>query len=158
MMVTLPPLPSFFGTEVFSVPRSSLPVKPIAEPFLAGMSGLTTVPATYAGSSFRAFFPEVVPSREVFSDPPQAASSGIPPATAAVTAAEEARKLLRLGVEAEFGVIASTLRGAHQDTRRWAVGCGVSTGTGCAEAVLGGIRTRPGGGSLSRSASMLLRD
>ncbi|GHK02211.1 hypothetical protein SY2F82_40080 [Streptomyces sp. Y2F8-2] len=58
---------------------------------------------------------EVVPSRESLSEPPQAASSGIPPATAAVATAVEARKLLRLGPEeavAEFGVIASTLRGA----------------------------------------------
>ncbi|GAA3890781.1 hypothetical protein GCM10023084_49210 [Streptomyces lacrimifluminis] len=63
--------------------------------------------------------PEVVPSLEPPSEPPQAASSGIPPATAAVTTALEARKLLRLGAEAEvFGVIASTLRGAQQDTRR----------------------------------------
>jgi hypothetical protein len=37
-----------------------------------------------------------------------------------VATAVEARKLLRLGEEgAEFGVIASTLHGAHQDIRRW---------------------------------------
>ncbi|GLP71670.1 hypothetical protein TUSST3_82890 [Streptomyces sp. TUS-ST3] len=65
-----------------------------------------------------AAFPDVVPSRESPSEPPQAESNGIPPATAAVATAVEARKLLRLGPEgpeegaAAFGVIASTLRGA----------------------------------------------
>ncbi|GGK49144.1 hypothetical protein GCM10010094_06700 [Streptomyces flaveus] len=77
--------------------------------------------ATKAGRIFFASLPDVVPSREPLSEPPQAESSGIPPATAAVATAVEARKLLRLGpeeAEAEFGVIASTLHGAHQDTRR----------------------------------------
>src|SRR5262245_25387527 len=111
MTVSFPPLPSFLGTEVFRPPRSSLPVKPIAEPFFAGMSGLTTLPATYAGSSFAAPLPPEDPPPDVLSDPPQAASSGIPPATAAVATAVEARKLLRLGpaepeeAEAAFGVI-----------------------------------------------------
>ncbi|GGT90445.1 hypothetical protein GCM10010256_58030 [Streptomyces coeruleorubidus] len=71
--------------------------------------------ATYAGRIFFASFPEVVPSCPPPPDPPQAESSGIPPATAAVATAVEARKLLRLGpeeAEAAFGVIASTLHGA----------------------------------------------
>jgi hypothetical protein len=115
MMVTLPPLPSFFATDVLSVAMSSGAVKPIDEPFLDGMSGCTTLLATKAGRIFFASLPDVVPSRDLLSEPPQAASSGIPPATAAVTTAVEARKLLRLGAEeAEeaFGVIASTLHGA----------------------------------------------
>ncbi|GHD67780.1 hypothetical protein GCM10010317_071100 [Streptomyces mirabilis] len=70
-----------------------------------------------------ALLPADVPPPEPLSEPPQAASSGIPPATAAAATAVEARKLLRLGAEeaevAVFGVIASTLRGAQQDTRRW---------------------------------------
>ncbi|GAA3995018.1 hypothetical protein GCM10022232_34160 [Streptomyces plumbiresistens] len=78
------------------------------------MSGTTTVDATKAGRSFSAAFPEVVPSLLPLCPPPQAASKGIPPATAAVATAVEARKLLRLGAEeaAAFGVIASTLHGA----------------------------------------------
>ncbi|GEC06061.1 hypothetical protein SSP24_37160 [Streptomyces spinoverrucosus] len=61
-----------------------------------------------------AAFPDVAPSRFPLSEPPQAVSSGIPPATAAVATAVEARKLLRLGpAEAAFGVIASTLHGTH---------------------------------------------
>ncbi|GAA3216787.1 hypothetical protein GCM10020256_19310 [Streptomyces thermocoprophilus] len=86
--------------------------------------------ATYAGSSFLASLPDVVPSRDFVSEPPQAASSGIPPATAAAATAEEARKLLRLGAEGEaaFGVIASTLHGAPGHPAV-AVGCGVFTGT-----------------------------
>jgi hypothetical protein len=88
------------------------------EPFLDGMSGVTTLLATYVGRIFFAFLPDVVPPPDPLSEPPQAASSGIPPATAAVATAVEARKLLRLGPdgpvegEAAFGVIASTLRGA----------------------------------------------
>ncbi|GAB2460779.1 hypothetical protein GCM10027162_65180 [Streptomyces incanus] len=75
--------------------------------------------------------PEVVPSREPLSAPPHAASNGIPPATAAVATAVEARKLLRLGPEEveAFGVIASTLHGAPGHPAA-AVGCGVFTGTG----------------------------
>src|SRR5690349_12284523 len=93
MTVSFPPLPSLLGTEVFRPPR-------------------------YAGSSFAAPLPPEDPPPDVLSDPPQAASSGIPPATAAVATAVEARKLLRLGpaepeeAEAAFGVIASTLHGA----------------------------------------------
>ncbi|GAA3198988.1 hypothetical protein GCM10010451_56880 [Streptomyces virens] len=93
---------------------------------------MTTLLATYAGRIFSASLPEVVPSREPPSDPPHAASSGIPPATAAVATAEEARKLLRLGPEeagAAFGVIASTLHGAPGHPAV-AVGCGVFSGTG----------------------------
>ena len=91
-------------------------MKPTAEPFLDGMSGVTTLLATKAGRIFFAFLPDVVPSLSTRRpNPPQAASSGIPPATAAVATAVEARKLLRLGpeeAEAAFGVIASTLHGA----------------------------------------------
>src|SRR3954471_559592 len=138
MTVTLPPLPSFLGTEVLRSATASSRVKPIAEPFLAGMSGLTTSLATWAGSSFFASLPVVVPPREPLSDPPQAASNGIPPAISAVATAVEARKLLRLvpgdpdeaeGAEAAFGVIASTLRGAPGHPAV-AGGCGVSSGTG----------------------------
>jgi hypothetical protein len=83
------------------------------------MSGVTTLDATKVGRIFWASFPEVVPSFLPSCPPPQAVSSGIPPATAAAATAVEARKLLRLGAEvAEFGVIASTLHGAQQDTRR----------------------------------------
>ncbi|GHI03509.1 hypothetical protein Scel_18300 [Streptomyces cellostaticus] len=76
---------------------------------------MATVLATYVGISLSAALPDVAPSRDPLSEPPQAVSSGIPPATAAVATAVEARKLLRLGpeeVEAAFGVIASTLHGA----------------------------------------------
>ncbi|GGN51495.1 hypothetical protein GCM10011579_007410 [Streptomyces albiflavescens] len=76
--------------------------------------------------------PDVVPSPDLLSDPPQAVSRGIPPATAAVATTVEARKLLRLGpeeVEAAFGVIASTLRGAPGHPAV-AVGCGVLSGIG----------------------------
>ncbi|GKQ36838.1 hypothetical protein ALMP_33780 [Streptomyces sp. A012304] len=93
---------------------------------------MTTLLATYAGRIFSASLPEVVPSFEPLSEPPQADSSGIPPATAAVATAVEARKLLRVGPdegEAAFGVIASTLHGAPGHPAV-AVGCGVSSGTG----------------------------
>ncbi|MDQ0716545.1 hypothetical protein QFZ55_005997 [Streptomyces luteogriseus] len=132
MILILLPLPSFSGTAVFRVLRSSGRVNPAAEPFFEGMSGLTTFRATKAGRSFLASFPEVVPSVRPSCDPPQAASNGIPPATAAVATAVEARKLLRLGpeeAEAAFGVIASTLHGAPGHPAE-AVGCGVSSGTG----------------------------
>jgi hypothetical protein len=77
------------------------------------MSGLATVLGTYVGISLSAALPDVAPSRFPLSEPPQAVSSGIPPATAAVATAVEARKLLRLGPEeAAFSVIASTLQGA----------------------------------------------
>jgi len=39
-------LPSFFATEVFRVAVSTLPMNPAEEPFLAGMSGVTTLFAT----------------------------------------------------------------------------------------------------------------
>jgi len=105
------------------------------EPFFDGMSGVTTSLATWAGRTFRAFLPDVVPPPDPLSEPPQAASNGIPPATAAVATAVDARNLLRLGPEdpeageAAFGVIASTLRGAPGHPAV-AVGCGVSSGTG----------------------------
>ncbi|GEC06427.1 hypothetical protein SSP24_40820 [Streptomyces spinoverrucosus] len=110
----MPPLPSFFGTEVFRSAVAIALVKPADDPFFAGMSGATTLDATNAGRIFWASFPEVVPSFRPSCDPPQAASNGIPPPTATAATAVEARKLLRLGAEAEaaFGVIASTLRGA----------------------------------------------
>lgn len=111
-------MPSFLGTEASRAARSTFPVNPAAEPFFDGRSGLATLLATYVGSSLSAALPDVVPSRDSLSEPPQAESSGIPPATAAVATAVEARKLLRLGPSgpeegaAAFGVIASTLHGA----------------------------------------------
>jgi hypothetical protein len=63
-----------------------------------------------------AALPDMVPSRDPLSEPPQAESSGIPPATAAVATAVETRKLLRLDAEETEGeassVTASTLHGA----------------------------------------------
>jgi hypothetical protein len=115
MTFSFPPLPSVFGTEVFSWAVGIARLKPAADPFFAGMSGVTTLDATNAGRILAASLPEVVPSlRPSCPPPPQAASSGDPTATAAVAAAVEVRKLLRLGPEEEaaFGVIASTLRGA----------------------------------------------
>ncbi len=131
MILMVLPLPSFCGTEVFRSPRTTLLVKPTAEPFFDAMSGVTTFCATKVGRIFFASLPEVVPSLEPPPEPPQAASNGIPPATAAVATAVEARKLLRLGAEeAEvFGVIASTLRGARRTPGGGAVGCGVLSGT-----------------------------
>jgi hypothetical protein len=131
MILMVLPLPSFCGTEVFRSPRTSLPVKPTEEPFFDAMSGVTTFCATKAGRIFCASLPEVVPSLEPPPDPPHAARSGIPPATAAAATAVEPRKLLRLGAEvAEFGVIASTLHGAQQDTRRWGRRLRCLSGTG----------------------------
>ncbi|GAB3970618.1 hypothetical protein GCM10028832_27880 [Streptomyces sparsus] len=62
--------------------------------------------------------PVVVPSlEELLPEPPHAVSSGSPPLTAAAATAVEARKLLRLGAEVEFGVIASTLQWRTRTTR-----------------------------------------
>src|SRR5688500_17202495 len=116
MILILLPLPSFFSTDALSCAVAMGLMKPAEEPSLVGMSGVTTLRATKAGRIFWASFPEVVPSFFVVSVLPQAASSGIPPATAAVATAVEARKLLRLGAEGEFGVIASTLHGAPGHT------------------------------------------
>lgn len=112
MILMVLPLPGFSGTDVRRSAAAIALVNPAAEPFLAGMSGDTTVCATKAGRIFRASFPEVAPSFLPLCPPPQAVSSGAPPATAAAATAVEARKLLRLGAEEEFCVIASTLRGA----------------------------------------------
>ncbi|GAA2603438.1 hypothetical protein GCM10011428_36540 [Streptomyces violaceus] len=138
-------------------------MKPIAEPFLDGMSGVTTLLATYAGNSFFAVFPDVVPSRDPLSDPPHAASSGIPPATAAVATAVEARKDLRLGpeeAEAAFGVIASTLHGTPghpAEGRR--LRCLEWNWLSRSDTPTSDEECAPAGGGLhSRSASMLLRD
>ncbi len=62
MTVSFPPLPSAFGTEVFSSAAGIARVKPAADPFFAGRSGVTTLDATYAGRIFAASLPEVVPS------------------------------------------------------------------------------------------------